>query len=220
MTSSSITRLISSFVKAILPPPPRSLDGGETAETVVFDFDISGSMASQDIEPSRLEAAKRAASAYIRERRRRNTPDLVSCVVFESAAEILCANVSIRAAGTAFFPILKSVSPRGGTDIASGLLAAESVLSSSPRSVQAKVILLSDGEDGGTAWSEPADRLKQAGVVIYCIGVGGRPEDIDPCLKNIASTVNGVLQYRFIKDADTLANHFQEIAMGLTRIRS
>lgn len=87
--------------------------------------------------------------------------------------------------------------------------------SSSSGNCTKRVILLTDGNynyDGSPL--RIAHRLKDAGVVIDCIGIGGSPEDVeDEKLKGIASrNTDGSARYCFIADQQNLIRKYEELA--------
>ena len=78
-----------------------------------------------------------------------------------------------------------------------------------------RIILLTDGEHLGK--DNPihvASRLKKAGVIIDCIGIGGSPNDVDEAiLKNIASrNPDGSTRYCFIGDQEELIKKYETLA--------
>ena len=78
-----------------------------------------------------------------------------------------------------------------------------------------RIIMLTDGEHNqGGSPVEIASRLKNAGVVIDCIGIGGSPEDVDEeLLKQIASrNPDGSVRYCFIGDQSQLLRKYQTLA--------
>jgi len=78
-----------------------------------------------------------------------------------------------------------------------------------------RIIMLTDGEHNGFSNPEKvADRLKNTGVIIDCIGIGGTPKDVDEkLLKKIASRdQNGTIRYCFIGDQQTLLRKYEDLA--------
>jgi len=185
---------------------------------VVFCLDKSGSMADDDIQPNRFEAAIRAAEAYSAARRQMGAPDLVAAVVFDDAGTIISRLIPIQDATRCVIAPLRRVDTGGGTDIASGLVDAEACLSASPSTHDRVLVVLSDGH-GGEPY-QVAHRIKRNGTIINCIGVGRTPCDVDEdCLKLVCSKVGGALRYRFITNATDLTAHFESLATGLSRVR-
>jgi len=78
-----------------------------------------------------------------------------------------------------------------------------------------RIIMLSDGEHNcGGSPKSVASRLKNAGVTIDCIGIGGSPEDVDEeLLKEIASrNPDGSVRYCFIGDQAQLLRKYENLA--------
>jgi len=78
-----------------------------------------------------------------------------------------------------------------------------------------RIILLTDGEHNtGPCPLKVASRLKSAGVVIDCIGIGGSPHDVEEkLLKSIASrNPNGSIRYCFIGDKHLLLKKYESLA--------
>ena len=78
-----------------------------------------------------------------------------------------------------------------------------------------RIIMLSDGEhNGGGSPETVASNLKNAGVIIDCIGIGGSPEDVDELLlKKIASrNPDGSIRYCFIGDQQKLLRKYKTLA--------
>jgi hypothetical protein len=78
-----------------------------------------------------------------------------------------------------------------------------------------RIILLSDGEHNGAGSPVPiASRLKNAGVVIDCIGIGGSAASVDEkLLRQIASrNPDGSIRYCFIGDQQKLLKKYQNLA--------
>lgn len=72
--------------------------------------------------------------------------------------------------------------------------------------------MMTDGHGGNPA--KIAADLKSQGVVIDVIGVGKSPRKVnEKVLRQIASTVEGELRYRFIRDQATLVAHYTGLAM-------
>jgi Ca-activated chloride channel family protein len=158
--------------------------------TVILTFDVSGSMSADDLKPTRMEAAKAAASQFVK-----NQPPGVAVGV-----------VSFSDGGIAVQPptnnheetlaTIERLVPRRGTSIANGLLVALNSIAidagdpailttSSNDAVQeavpapqgwypsAVIVLLSDGENN----QEPdpmlaAELAADLGVRVYTVGVG------------------------------------------------
>jgi hypothetical protein len=79
-----------------------------------------------------------------------------------------------------------------------------------------RIILLTDGDyNRGGSPLQVASRLKKAGVVIDCIGIGGSPEAVnESALKEIASRNpgDGSIRYCFIGDQQELIRRYESLA--------
>ena len=78
-----------------------------------------------------------------------------------------------------------------------------------------RIVMLTDGEHNGSESPQPvADRLKNAGVVIDCIGIGGTPIDVDEQLLNTIASRNsdGTIRYCFIGDQQALIRKYETLA--------
>ena len=78
-----------------------------------------------------------------------------------------------------------------------------------------RIVMLTDGEHNGSESPQPvADRLKNAGVVIDCIGIGGTPTDVDEQLLNTIASRNsdGTIRYCFIGDQQALIRKYETLA--------
>ncbi len=81
-----------------------------------------------------------------------------------------------------------------------------------------RIIMLTDGEHNGSVSPLAiASSLKNAGVIIDCIGIGGSPTDVDEkLLKQIASkNPDGSIRYCFIGDQQQLLRKYQSLAQHI-----
>ena len=158
--------------------------------TIVLTIDVSGSMCSSDIPPSRLEAAEAAAAAFINSQ---SSTTRIGIVAFSSYAEVVQAPTNDK---SALLAALKSLATGRRTAIGDGILAsidtiseidpgvAKSATDSSSGTAPAPVpkgdyapdivVLLTDG--ASNTGTDPLDAAQQAadrGVRVYTIGFGG-----------------------------------------------
>jgi Ca-activated chloride channel family protein len=156
--------------------------------TIVLALDVSGSMCSTDIPPSRLEAAEQAAASFVE---RQGASTQIAIVAFSGFAEIVQAPTSDR---EVLLDAIRSLTTGRRTAVGSGILtsidAIAEIDSSVAKSVQDPnvpaptavpkgayapdiVVLLTDG--ASNAGPEPLDAARQAadrGVRVYTIGFG------------------------------------------------
>jgi len=136
---------------------------------IIIALDCSRSMTAADIQPTRLERAKREVFDLLAMLK----GDRVGLVAFAGTAFLQCP---LTLDYDAFNLFLNSLSPDylpvGGTDITGALATA--LDSFDPKSASDKaVILITDGEN--TSDGQPltaAETLKENKIKLFCIGVG------------------------------------------------
>jgi Ca-activated chloride channel family protein len=208
--------------------------------TVVLAFDVSSSMAAKDVTPTRMEAAKAAARAFVE---RQPSTIRLAVVAFGQSGVISRQPTNDHAAVLA---AIDRLAPQGGTALGRGIqtslsaIAGKTVQLDAPNgSAEAKgqdigyfgsaaVILLSDGENtDGPDPVQAAELASTAGVRIYPVGLGspnGSVLQIDgfqiatsldePLLRQIASTTDGT--YFAAADAQTLTKVYDSIDLEWT----
>jgi Ca-activated chloride channel family protein len=170
--------------------------------TVILAFDVSGSMAADDMNPTRIEAAKAAARAFLEQQ----PPSvLVGVVAFSDSGFMVQLPTSDQ---EAILGTIDRLVPERGTSLANGILASLNTIAAvdaepppslytnltpaptpTPTPVppgtvtSAVVVLLTDGEN--TESPDPlaaAQAAADRGVRIHTIGIGsamGTTLDID-----------------------------------------
>jgi len=163
--------------------------------TVILAFDVSNSMKAKDLKPTRIAAAKRAASAFVR---KQPSSIKIGVVAFSSGGFVVQPPTKTR---PDVLDAIKRLSTRGPTSIGQGILTSLGAIRGKPIALDrdalangapqpgvrfvgsAAVVLLSDGEN--TSRLDPlavAPIASQAGVRIFPIGIGsagGAVLDID-----------------------------------------
>jgi len=177
-----------------------------TPVDVVLVIDVSGSMAGE-----KLEQTKVAAQSFVtRFNLDPNNPaaDQVAVVAFDNDASIisgLSRNVAELQAG------IGALSEGGGTDIAAGLSAAADILDSPAQNfaygAQPVIVLLSDGGSDANAAMNQADRARRnVDARVVTIGLG----DVDRAtLTSLADTPRDAY---FTANAADLATIYDQIA--------
>ena len=155
--------------------------------TVLLSIDVSRSMCSTDITPSRIEAAQAAALSFIQKQDARR---LIGIVAFSGFAEVIQAPTADKAALQA---AIESLTTGRRTAVGSGLLKALDAIAEIDESIAPSttdpslepapvakgayapdiIVLLTDGVTN--AGPEPQDAAQQAatrGVRVYTIGFG------------------------------------------------
>jgi Ca-activated chloride channel family protein len=164
--------------------------------TVILTLDVSGSMRAEDMKPSRLDAAKVAARAFVE----KQPPNVrIGVVSFSDNAAVVQAPTTDRAA---ILAAINRLTPQRGTAIGRGILTSLDAIfeegrpnptpgfssrdafglseptvtpTPMPRGMYAPaiVVLLSDGESNvGPRPLDIIDQVADRGVRVYTIGVG------------------------------------------------
>lgn len=225
-----------------LARPTVSLALPERQGTVILAFDVSNSMRADDLEPTRLEAAKRAATAFV-ERQPRTIR--IGVVTFGDGA-VTVLRPSKETADV--LAAIKRLSVGGGTSLGQGLYTSLEAIAGKPLAIDesalerddgavdigffgsSAIVLLSDGEN--TSRLDPlrlAEVASTAGVRIHAIGVGteeGTVVEIDGfsiataldegLLMEIAEVTDG--NYEQAGDAAVLNRIYESIDLELKRV--
>jgi len=137
---------------------------------ILIALDCSRSMLARDLQPTRLDRAKREVLDLIAMLQ----GDRVGLAAFSGTAFLQCPLTLDYAAFHLFLEVLSpDYLPVGGTDITGALTVARNGFD--PKSAAEKaVILITDGENTGRGDPVAAARkLDEAGITLFCIGVGG-----------------------------------------------
>jgi len=155
--------------------------------TVLLTIDVSGSMCSTDIPPTRIEAAEAAASDFITHQ---STSTQIGLVAFSGFAELVQAPTNNQAK---LLAALHSLATGRRTAVGSGLLAAIDAVAAVDHAVAPStaiggqgpvpvapgayapdiIVLLTDGASNtGPAPLDAAQEAADRGVRVYTIGFG------------------------------------------------
>jgi len=135
---------------------------------VVLALDTSGSMATEDVSPSRFFVARAALLSLMS----RLPEDRFALVAFEGAAyPLVPLTLDADAVGLFLETLEPGFVPTPGTSLGQGL--AEGIRLFVDESRENKVmVLVSDGEDLEGDVDEAVSRAKKAGVIVHTVGVG------------------------------------------------
>lgn len=228
----AILRTLAAAAIIIALARPQQVNNLELMNTegidVMLCLDISGSMMAEDMQPTRLEAAKQVAAEFVSKR----PNDRIGLVVFSAEAFTACPVTGNHEFLTRVIYETRSGLLKDGTHIGEGLGASTSGLEKS-KAKSKVIILLTDGVNDPNAQDvspEAARELaKSFGIRVYTIGAGtdgrapiktrnqtGQTEygfmenAIDEALlKNIAKETGG--QYFRAKDNEALQTIYAEI---------
>lgn len=159
--------------------------------TIILAFDVSGSMAANDLAPTRMEAAKTAALAFVE---RQPTTVQIGVVAFSDSGFSILPPTNDR---EPIFDAINRLTPERGTSLAHGIFTSLNTIFIDPDDVErfytnltptptptpppvppgsntsAVIVLLTDGEN--TAPPDPFEAAQLAadyGIRIYPIGIG------------------------------------------------
>ena len=135
---------------------------------IIIALDVSKSMLSQDIKPTRLDRAKqliRSLTANLGSNR-------VGLEVFAGQAILQMPLTSDIGAVNMFLPNINTdMVPIQGTAVAQALLTAEAALQSPDKKHKA-VILMTDGETHDQGTDAAINKLYQSGITVFTVGIG------------------------------------------------
>ncbi len=231
----AITLLLLGLSRPTVPVSLPRLQG-----TVILAFDVSTSMIADDLEPTRMEAAKAAARTFIEDQPRTVQ---VGVVAFSDTAFVIQPPSNVRAD---LIAAIDRLSPQGGTSVSEGLFRSLGAITGRPLQIDegatpedlletdigyfgsAVIVMLTDGEH--TSASDPlavAQLAANAGVRVFAVGLGGprgttievdgfriATELNEPLLSEIADLTNG--EYIRAETATELAAVYDRIDLGLT----
>ena len=208
------------------------------AGTVILAFDVSNSMAADDVTPTRLAAAQAAAIGFVEAQP--STVDIGVVAFSQGALNTLRPTNDHRATVAA----IDRLNVAGGTSLGQAILASLTAITGRSVSIpdpesgaappdlgywgSATIVLLSDGEDtGGPDAVVAAELAAAAGVHIETIGVGtveGTTIEVDKyqiatalnedLLTEIARTTNG--SYHRAGDAKSLGDVYRSLDLRIT----
>ena len=153
--------------------------------TVILAFDVSNSMRADDLEPTRIEAAKAAATAFAE---RQPSTIRIGVVAFGDSAVTVLRPTKVKEDVVA---AIRRLAVSGGTSLGQGLFTSLSTIAGKPLQIDqsalesdggevdigffgsSAIVLLSDGEN--TSRPDPmrlAEVASSAGVRVHAIGIG------------------------------------------------
>src|SRR4051794_12251102 len=149
---------------------PKAGEGDENRAgiDVMIALDVSKSMLSEDVKPSRLEKAKQCVSMLIDQ----IDNNRIGLVLFAGQAFLQMPLTSDIAASKLYLSNANTDAVAiQGTVISSALQLCENSLDTKEKKYKA-VVLISDGEDHDPKTKDALQQLYDNGVVVYTIGVG------------------------------------------------
>ena len=169
---------------------------------IMVVIDVSKSMLTQDVKPSRLERTKLAIKDLVM---KLNGSDHIGLIAFAGEAMLMCP---LTYDYNGFLLSLDDLGvdsiARGGTDISAAIEESAKAYQGMTDSDKA-VILVTDGEEEEGDAVASARRAKEKGVRIFTVGVGTREGDL-------IQAANADGQTEFLKDSDghVVKSHLNE----------
>ena len=173
------------FLTLALARPEMTISLPRLEGTVILAFDVSGSMAAEDLQPNRMAAAKVTASEFVKQQ---PSTVQIGVVAFSEGGLSVQAPTNDQ---TAILASIDRLEPQRGTSLGYGILTALDTIvadneqtsnseiepTQTPvphgKSGPALIVLLTDGENNA-----PPDPFEAAytastnGVKIYTVGIG------------------------------------------------
>ncbi len=167
---------------------------------IIIALDVSNSMMAQDIQPNRLDRAKRAISRLID----RLKDDKIGLIVFAGDAYIQLPITSDYNSAKLFLDAINTdVVPRQGTAIGAAINLA--VKSFTPAAITNKaIVIITDGENHE---DDPVSAAKQAvdnGIIVHTIGMGLPQGSPIPVVRN------GQTEYMRDRDGNVIITRLDE----------
>ena len=223
-----------------LARPEMPVDLPRVEGTVILAFDVSSSMTADDLEPTRIEAAKAAARTFVE-----NQPRTVrlGVVAFSNGGLVVQPPTDDQ---TAVIATIDRLTPQGATSLGQGIFSALNAIAGEAIPIDAEaledempdldigdyssavVLLLTDGEN--TEAPDPlqiAQLAAAAGVRIFPVGIGSEEGTVlqiegfnvlsqlnETTLQEIASLTNGA--YYRAEDEETLQEIYESVDLQLT----
>ncbi len=223
-----------------LSRPQMFVDLPRVEGTVILAFDVSNSMNADDLEPTRMEAAKVAARTFVE-----NQPSTIDIgvVAFSNGGLVVQPPTDDQ---TAVLATIDRLDPQGGTSLGQGIFSSLNAIAGEAIPIDpavleddvvevdighyssAVVLLLTDGEN--TEFPDPlliSQLAANAGVRIYPVGIGSTEGTVlevegfnvltqlnETLLEEIASLTNGA--YYQAADEETLQDIYENVDLQLT----
>lgn len=135
-------------------------------------LDVSASMNTEDIQPSRIEKVKKEVRRMIGKLK----GDKIGLIVFTSDAYVQCPLTNDQKAVLLFLDLVGTYQfANTGTSFRSALaMALDRFINTekSARKTTRSIVLISDGEDFGENYTSVVDRLKDNDISVFTVGVG------------------------------------------------
>jgi len=173
---------------------------------LIMALDTSYSMNAEDVAPSRMAKAKSEVRGLIE----RLKGDRVGLLVFAGAAVVQCPLTLDYGAAELFLDIANTgIVPEPGTSLAAAIQTATAAFIAKEKKFKVLVIF-TDGEDLEGEVEAAVEKAKEAGVIIYTVGIGS-PEGKPIPIRN---EKGDVLEYRKDPQGQVVVSKLDERALN------
>lgn len=149
-----------------------------TGLDMLIAIDVSKSMLARDVKPNRLERSKLAVKDLVK----KLNGDRVGLIAFAGTAFLQCPlTIDYNGFLLALDDINTETIPRPGTSISGAIKEAVDVFKGPEKKFKV-LVLITDGEELEGDAMRAANAAAQAGVRIYCIGVGTTEGELIPAI--------------------------------------
>jgi Ca-activated chloride channel family protein len=141
---------------------------------IVVALDVSRSMLARDVEPNRMERAKRELRQQLVERAVFQNANRLALLAFAGSTSLkLPLTTDHLAFRTKLAAVGVGSAARGGTDIGEAIRRAAELFTGSPEEATRIILLLTDGEDQeGQAHAAAAEVYERDRIRVFTVGVG------------------------------------------------
>jgi len=149
-----------------------------TGLDMLIAIDVSKSMVARDVRPNRLERSKLAIKDLIK----KLNGDRIGLIAFAGTAFLQCPlTIDYNGFLLALDDINTETIPRPGTSISGAIKEAIDVFKG-PEKKFKTLVLITDGEELEGDAMKAANEAAQAGVRMYCVGVGTQEGELIPAV--------------------------------------
>lgn len=164
----AIALLLLVVAAANLRSPKKGTAAGRTGIDLMIALDVSKSMWSEDVKPTRIDLARQMLQTLVTKAGNNN----IGIVVFAGRPYLqLPLTADIAAAKLCLYNASPDIVPVQGTDIAAALQRCADAFDTNDDKYKA-IVLVSDGENHEAGLEETITRLVDAGIIVYTVGVG------------------------------------------------
>ena len=149
-----------------------------TGLDMIIAMDVSKSMLARDVKPNRLERSKLAVKDLVM----KLNGDRVALIAFAGTAFLQCPlTIDYNGFLLALDDINTETIPRPGTSISGAIKEAIDIFKGPEKKFKV-LVLITDGEELEGDAMNAANEAAQAGIRIYCIGVGTAEGELIPAI--------------------------------------